>query len=226
MALYPFGAAIFDMDGTLLHNMPLHFQAFAAFAERCGLRLPPPDVAASLIGRRNSEIMPILFGRALTAEEIDRFSEEKERIYRDMLAGARPLPGLVRLLDALDRRGVITALATSAPPGNVGPTLAELGLVGRFATVTLGSEVAHGKPAPDIFLETARRLGQPAERCIVFEDSYAGITAARAAGMRCVALATTHSADELRIACAPDLIVRDFNEFLRIVPELDAIPFK
>lgn len=222
MIFHPLKAAIFDMDGTLLHNMPLHYQATFTFAERRGLALPTPDVAAMLIGRRNSEIMPVLLGRELTAEEIERFSDEKERIYRAMLPGVTPLPGLARLLDILDRRAVTIGLATSAPLENVDPTLNELGIAGRFASVTLGSEVAHGKPAPDIFLESARRLGHTPQECVVFEDSYAGITAAKAAGMYCVALATTHSAAELQ-AVAPDLIVADYVELLQQFPDLDPL---
>ena len=89
----------------------------------------------------------------------------------------------------------------------------------RFAAITLGDEVPRGKPAPDIFLETARRLDQPPDRCVVFEDSLAGIAAARAAGMRCIALATTHSVADLR-AAAPDLVVADYDELLRVMPEL------
>ncbi len=214
-----FTAAIFDMDGTLLDNMPLHFRAFQIFIERYGLRRPPADVAVRLIGKRNSEILPVLFERSLTPEEVARYSQEKEQIYREMLAGVAPLPGLLRFLDLLDQRQVRIGLATSAPRENVAPTLEALGIANRFSAITLGEEVPHGKPAPDIFLEAAQRLGHPADRCIVFEDSHAGIAAAHAAGMRCVALATTHPASELRPA-NPDLIITDYDELLRVTPSL------
>lgn len=214
-----FNAVIFDMDGTLLHNMPIHFRAFRVFIERYGLQLPPPERVTHLIGKRNSEIMPVLFGRTLTPAEIERYSREKEQIYREMLSGVTPLPGLQRFLDILEQQQIRIGLATSAPRENVAPTLETLGIAGRFAAITLGDEVPHGKPAPDIFLETARRLGQPTDRCVVFEDSHAGIAAAHAAGMRCIALATTHTADDLR-AAAPDLIVADYDELLRVMPSL------
>lgn len=214
-----FGAAIFDMDGTLLDNMPLYFRAFRVFIERHGLHPPPPSEAVHLIGRRQSDIFPALFGRPLTSEEIARYSEEAAQIYQDMLVGITPLPGLVRFLDLLEQRRTKIGLATSAPRATVAPTLAALGMTGRFAAITLGDEVPHGKPAPDIFLEAARRLDQPPDRCVVFEDSLAGIAAARAAGMRCIALATTHSAADLR-AAAPDLVVADYDELLRMMPDL------
>jgi beta-phosphoglucomutase len=219
ITMITFGAAIFDMDGTLLDNMPLYFRAFRVFIERHGLQLPPPSEAAQLIGRRQSDIFPALFGRPLTPEEIARYSDEAAQIYQDMLIGVTPLPGLVRFLDLLERRRAKIGLATSAPQATVAPTLAALGITGRFAAITLGDEVPRGKPAPDIFLETARRLDQPPDRCVVFEDSLAGIAAARAAGMRCIALATTHSVADLR-AAAPDLVVADYDELLRLMPEL------
>lgn len=214
-----FTAAIFDMDGTLLNNMPLYYRAFRIFIERRGIRPPPPSEAVRLIGMRQSDIFPALFGRPLTPEEIARYSAEASEIYRSMLADVKPVPGLLRLLDLLEQQQVRIGLATSAPRDNVAPTLAALGIADRFSAITLGEEVPRGKPAPDIFLETARRLGQPADRCVVFEDSHAGIAAARAAGMRCIALATTHTADELR-AANPDFIIADYDELLRMTPPL------
>ncbi|ABU56969.1 MULTISPECIES: HAD family phosphatase [Roseiflexus] len=217
--MQPFTAAIFDMDGTLLNNMPLYYAAFRIFIERHGLRPPPPFEAIRLIGMRQSDIFPALFGRTLTPEEIAHYSAEAGTIYREMLAGVTPLPGLLRFLDLLEQRQVRIALATSAPRDNVAPTLEALGIADRFAAITLGEEVPRGKPAPDIFLEAAQRIERPAECCVVFEDSFAGIAAARAAGMRCIALATTHSADDLR-AADPDLIVADYDELLRMTPLL------
>jgi beta-phosphoglucomutase len=212
--LRSFDAAIFDMDGTLTDNMRLHAEAFVVFGTRYQLQSPPPEVAAGLSGKRNREILPVLFGRALTDEEIERYAEEKERIYHGLMPGIAPVAGLLRLLELLDERGVRYGVATSAPRINVEPMLRVLGLEGRFAALTLGDEVPNGKPAPDIFLEAARRLGVAPERCVVFEDAYSGVAAAKAAGMQCVALATTHTAEELRANTAADLVVKDYEELL------------
>ncbi|HWQ14765.1 MAG TPA: HAD family phosphatase [Roseiflexaceae bacterium] len=216
MVIEDFDAAIFDMDGTLTDNMHLHAEAFVVFGRRYELAAPAPEVAAGLVGKRNREILPVLFGRALSDDEIERYAEEKERIYHELMGAIAPVPGLLRLLDLLDARGMPAGLATSAPRINVEPMLRALGLEGRFASLTLGEEVPRGKPAPDIFLEAARRLDVPPERCLVFEDAYSGVAAAKAAGMRCVALATTHTAAELRANTAADLIVRDYEEFLAL----------
>jgi len=214
MPILPFTAAIFDMDGTITSNMHLHAEAFVIFGQRYRLSAPPAEVATGLSGKRNREILPVLFGRELTDEEIERYAEEKERIYHRLMERITLVPGLARLLDLLDARQFPIGLATSAPRMNVEPMLRVLAVETRFAAVTLGEEVANGKPAPDIFLEAARRLGTPPEQCLVFEDAYSGVAAAKAAGMQCVALATTHTPEELRANTAADLIVRDYEEFL------------
>jgi beta-phosphoglucomutase len=96
----------------------------------------------------------------------------------------------------------------------VAPTLNRLNLPNYFTTITLGSEVKHGKPAPDIFIEAARRLGFAPAHCIGVEDSFAGLQSVRDAGMYTVAIATTHTKDELAYA-QPDVIVSDYYELLR-----------
>lgn len=217
MGIHNFDAAIFDMDGTITDNMRLHAEAFVVFGTRYELTAPPPEVAAALSGKRNREIFPVLFGRELSDEDLVRYSEEKERIYHTLMERISLVPGLPRLLDRLDARGVPIGLATSAPRMNVEPMLRVLEVEARFAALTLGEEVPNGKPAPDIFFESARRLGVAPERCLVFEDAYAGVAAAKAAGMQCVALATTHTAAELRANTAADLVVRDYDELLTLV---------
>lgn len=208
-------AVIFDLDGTLTDNMGVHREAFTRFGARYQLRPPDPEDARRLGGMRNREIMPILFRRELTDEEIERYAAEKEAIYRAMIAeSCRPVAGTHHLLAALAARGIPCAIATSAPVDNVGSMLQLLGIADRFAEIVLGAEVPNGKPAPDIFLEAARRLGCAPADCLAFEDAFSGIAAAKAAGMRCIALATTHSADELRLHTAADLIVQDYEAFL------------
>lgn len=209
-------AVIFDIDGTIVDNMHLHAEAFGVFAERHGL--PPLTKAdrAKLDGRRNSEIFPILFNREVPRDEWMAYEHEKESLYRELSRGRlSPMRGLVSLVDRLKQDRIPVALATSAPKLNVTHTLAELGLTDAFPVIVRGDEVARGKPAPDVFIEAARRLSVAASDCLVFEDAPMGIEAAHAAGMRVVALTTSFQASHLsELAPPPALVCADFEDYL------------
>jgi beta-phosphoglucomutase len=228
---------VFDLDGTLLDNMALHAEAFAIFMARHGLspggsggRSPQLNERArihsaraddearrrQLDGKRNRDIFPALFGRALPDEELRRYAEEKEGLYRELSRGRLvALAGLDRLLERLQARSIPVALATSAPPENVRHTLDELGLSGRLDRVVRADEVPRGKPHPDVFLAAAGMLGVAPAECLAFEDSPAGVAAAKAAGMTCAGVTTSFTASALGSAgAAPDFTVADFAEFL------------
>jgi beta-phosphoglucomutase len=205
-----------DLDGTLLDNIPFHMDAFATFAKRHGL--PPLDEAtrARIDGKRNSDVLPIVFGRELTEDEVFRYANEKEQLYRDLSRG-RLLPrrGLLRLLARLEELDLPVAVATSAPLENVRHTLAELGLSDRLAAIARSDDFGRGKPFPDVFLGAARLIHVPAVECLAFEDAPSGIMAARAAGMACVAVGSTHTPEMLAAhGAAPDYSVADFDEYL------------
>jgi beta-phosphoglucomutase len=210
-------AVIFDIDGTIVDNMHLHAEAFAVFAERHGLPPLTQDDRARLDGRRNSEIFPILFKREVPRDEWLAYEHEKEGLYRELSRGRlSPMNGLQPLIDRLEHEGIPKALATSAPKLNVEHTLAELGLSGAFSTIVRGDEVARGKPAPDVFIEAARRLGVDPAGCLVFEDAPMGVEAAHAAGMRVVALTTSFEAAHFeQLDVPPTCVCADFDEYLR-----------
>jgi HAD superfamily hydrolase (TIGR01509 family) len=210
-------AVIFDIDGTIVDNMHLHAEAFAVFAERHGLPPLTQDDRARLDGRRNSEIFPILFKRDVPRDEWLAYEHEKEGLYRELSRGRlSPMNGLHRLIDQLERDGIPMALATSAPKLNVTHTLAELALSDAFPIIVRGDEVARGKPAPDVFIEAARRLGVAPADCLVFEDAPMGIEAAQAAGMRVVALTTSFQAAHFdQLQPPPTHVCGDFDDYLR-----------
>ena len=207
---------IFDIDGTIVDNMHLHAEAFGVFAERHGL--PPLTKAdrARLDGRRNSEIFPILFKREVSRDEWQAYEHEKEGLYRELSKGRlTPMKGLAALIARLQAEAVAMALATSAPKPNVTHTLAELGMTDTFPVIVRGDEVAKGKPAPDVFIEAARRLGVAAADCLVFEDAPMGIEAAQAAGMRVVALTTSFQASHFsQLTPPPTYVCADFDAYL------------
>jgi HAD superfamily hydrolase (TIGR01509 family) len=205
-----------DLDGTLVDNIPFHMEAFGVFAERHGL--PPLDMVkrARIDGKRNSDVFPIVFDRELSAEEVTRYADEKEQLYRDLSRGrlvARP--GLLRLLDRADALGLPVAVATSAPLDNVRHTLAELGLAARLTRIARSDDFGRGKPFPDVFLGAARLIGIAPAECVAFEDAPSGIMAARAAAMTCVAVGSTHTPEMLAAHGAlPEHMVSDFDEYL------------
>jgi beta-phosphoglucomutase len=207
---------VFDIDGTLLDNMPFHIEAFEAFTAAHGLPPLTIEMRKWMDGRRNSDIFPRLFGRDLTDAEIAELSHQKESGYRRLSAGRlKPLAGLMRLIDGLDAAAVPIALATSAPRENVEHTLRELDLDARLTVIARSDEVAHGKPEPDVFLEAARKLGVAASDCVAFEDAPMGVVAAARAGMNVVAVTTSYPADVLGTTDPPAaLVVSHFDELL------------
>jgi len=211
-------AAIFDLDGTVVDNMSLHAEAFAVFAERHGLPALTPADRAKLDGRRNSEIFPVLFDREMSREEWQAYEHEKEGLYRELSRGRLTLvAGLPALLERLAAQRIAVALATSAPELNVAHTLSETGLTTAFPTIVRGDQVPRGKPAPDVFIEASRQLQIPADGCVVFEDAPMGIVAAKAAGMRVVAVTTSFSeAQFAAMDTPPDLACHDFAAFLAL----------
>ncbi len=210
MSVSPLRAVLFDLDGTLVDNMAFHITAWIETAHALGRTITADTVMRDFAGRRNEEILPALLGRALAPDELTRIAREKEQRYRDLFAPhVAPVRGTLALLDALDAAGVTFGIASAAPKENRDFVLDRLGLRARFRCVVGAEEVTRGKPAPDLFLKAAERLGVAPSEALVFEDAHLGVTAARAAGMRAVGITTTEPADVLReagaMACAPDL---------------------
>jgi HAD superfamily hydrolase (TIGR01509 family) len=207
---------VFDLDGTLTDNMACHAEAFALFLRHHGLPAMTMAMRHRIDGKRNSEIFPILFDRELTSAEIGAFSEEKESAYRELSRERlEPLAGAVTLLERLSERGILVAVATSAPEKNVTHTLAAIGLADRIGVIARSDTVPRGKPFPDVFLRAAYELGVSPGTCLAFEDAPLGVAAARSAGMRCVAITSTFSAATLAASDAPpDAAYPDFDAYM------------
>lgn len=210
--------AVFDLDGTLVDNIRFHKQAFQKQAERLGL-LMDDATFQKYNGLKNSDIIPALLGRALSLEELTELADEKESLYRDLfgpvLAAHR---GAQALIERLRARGIKLAVASSAPPANRKMVLDGLAWNERFDAV-VASEGLPGKPAPDVFLEAARRLGVAPEACVAFEDAVNGIQAAKAAGMLVVGVTTNVSAEEL-LAAGARYAIADFET---LPPEIEVL---
>ena len=199
------------MDGVLIANTDFHINAWLQFAQRYGKPLTIGQYVEHINGRVSADAMAYVFQRPISPGELIGLTEEKEAIYRDLYYPHRqPTPGLLPFLDALKRANVRLAVGTSAPESNVRFILDGLPLRPYFDAVVDASMIKHGKPDPEIYRTAAKRVGVEPARCVVFEDALAGIEAGIRAGMAVVALATTHSRQELADTGAA-LIVDDFT---------------
>lgn len=181
-------AVIWDVDGVVIDSAEQHRQAWHALALENGF--PYSDEAFwAGFGKRNSDVIPLMFGVAGPPERVAALGERKEEHYRALLAKeAAALPGAKELMAALHMASYRQALGSSAPERNIETIVALLGLGDWLDATVSGESVAHGKPAPDIFLAAATRLGVVPAHCLVIEDAPAGVAAAHAGGMRCLAV--------------------------------------
>ena len=176
-----------------------HRQRGAASRRLGGARrldgLPYSDEAFwPTFGMRNADVVPRLYQVAGPPERVAALGERKEAIYRELLAQeAKALPGAKELMSALHAAGYRQAVGSSAPERNIALIVELLGLGHWLEATVSGESVAHGKPAPDIFLAGTERLGVAPERCLVIEDAVAGVQAAHAGGMRCLRCAARGS---------------------------------
>jgi beta-phosphoglucomutase len=198
---------IFDLDGVLLDSAEHHRLAWERLAVEQGVSTGD-DFFREHFGRTNASILPIFLGRELDPEELRRISEHKEALFREVAHGAISLfPGVTPLLEDLKGAGWRIALGTSTPRSNVDFLFRELGLEKYLEASTSSDDVRLGKPDPEVFLKAAGKLGLPPERCVVVEDSPIGVEAALAAGMKCAAVASTHTPGDLSARTKAHLVV-------------------
>jgi beta-phosphoglucomutase len=206
-------AAIWDMDGTLVDTAEQHFRAWVEVCRERGRDFTRADFAATF-GRRNPEILAYLFGDGLGKGEAEAFADRKEALYRDAARGGIDLlPGVADLMEGLHQMGWKQAIGSSAPRANLELILELTGIDRYLGAVVAMEDTTRGKPDPQVFLVAAGRLGVEPKDAVVFEDAVAGVQAARAGGMRCVAVSFVghHPAEKLRDAGA-DLVVGSLEE--------------
>jgi beta-phosphoglucomutase family hydrolase len=206
----PAWAALFDWDGVIVDSSRHHEESWNRLAQSEGLRLADGHFQQGF-GMKNDVIIPEILRWTTDPDEVRRLSERKERLYRQVVreTGVEPLPGVVKWLRALKRAGVPCVIGSSTHRLNITASLELLGLDAYFREIVSAEDVARGKPDPEVFLTAARRAGMAPSRCVVFEDAPVGIAAARAAGMKVVAVTSTRSARELQGA---DRVVNQLDE--------------
>jgi len=201
-------AVIWDLDGVIIDSAEEHRLSWYRMANEAGLPFSDEQFAATF-GMRNDRIFPLLWGE-MPAERIKELSDLKETYYREFARErVRPLPGAIELLTALRDAGYAQALASSTPIKNIEVISETLGLQKYLSALVSGETVPHGKPAPDVFLKAAAELGIEPAYCLVIEDAVAGVEAAHAGGMRCIAVAGDRDLPGLRAA---ELMVKDLTQ--------------
>ncbi len=206
-------AAIFDMDGVLVDSNPFHLRKWVKLLRERNVAYNAGDLPLQLFGQRNDVAFRFFFGADLSEEEVRRMGEVlEEHFRRDFKPHARPLPGLEALLRCLQAANIPMAVASSATRPNIEFIVEALQFRPFFRSLISGEDVQRPKPDPEIYLKSADALAVNPEACVAFEDSFVGIEAVKAAGMKCVAIASTFSIADLRSQTSADLVVRDFTE--------------
>ncbi|HEX8357580.1 MAG TPA: HAD family phosphatase [Segetibacter sp.] len=220
--ILPFKAVIFDMDGTLLESTEADYKAWEKVFNDYGKALSFADYVP-LLGIKSANVIKEHLEKT-EAEDVKRILKEKFDYFVEWIEEnpIQPVLGAEAFLKSLANYPVQVALATSSRKEKMHLVLTQLNFKGFFEAIVTGDEVINSKPAPDIFLKAAERLGVAPEDCMVVEDGPVGVAAAKAAGMKCVAITATHPAEKLQQA---DLIINTYEnaDFKEICERLSAV---
>ena len=206
----PYKAYIFDMNGTIIDDMPYHAAAWVEILAQLGYPLTITEFNRQLSGKTNEETLLEVMGRETPPARIEEISMQKEIQYQAVYQEhMKALPGFMAFFAACQAKGLPVAVATSANRFNIDFTLDGLGIRGGLTAVIGAEDIKNSKPHPEIFLKAAAAIGVAPEDCLVFEDSFMGIDAARRANMDAYVILTTLSEDEAM--ALPNVIGASFD---------------
>lgn len=218
-AALAFKGVIFDMDGTLLESTEADFRAWEKVFKNYSQELSY-ERYVPMLGVKSADVIKNEIGfpdeqdvKRILKEKFDYFVE-----YVD-INPIKPVHAAETFLKSLADYPVKVALATSSRKEKMQMVLKQLNFIEYFDAIVTGDEVSNGKPAPDIFLLAAKRLGVEAQYCVVVEDGPVGVAAAKSANMKCVAITSTHPAEKLQAA---DIIIHTYEnaDFAEIAGKL------
>jgi beta-phosphoglucomutase len=210
-------AAIFDFDELLINLQTLHFAADRAALADLGHDYSnlPDVIRLGGSGRRISELVTEMRTHFAIDDPVEAMLARRQAHFLAALRDAPELaamPGAVEAIDGLHAAGYPLAVTSSGIREYIMLVLDRLGIADRFAVVVTGADVTHGKPHPEPYLVTATRLGVPPAECIVFEDAAVGVAAAKAAGMRCIAVPNPDATLAQDLSAA-DLVLPSLTQF-------------
>jgi beta-phosphoglucomutase family hydrolase len=181
---------IFDCDGTIADTMPLHYQAWITALGEYGVDFPEA-LFYEMAGIPTPKIVELLNDRHGHQMPVEATATRKDFLYEQMIPKVTEIAPVVEIVKQYHGK-LPMAVATGGSRGVVTKTLNSLGLMHFFQTLVTADDVVHGKPAPDIFLEAARRIGVPPGHCCGFEDAELGLQSIRSAGMLAVDIRPMH----------------------------------
>lgn len=187
----PLSAVIFDLDGVISDTQRLHEEAELALLSAHNIRIAPGAFAAEFAGVSDSDMFKTLQARysRFTISFDDFVARKKDKLEELLREGVPPVPGAISLVRRAASLGFRLAIASGSERSFIERVVRELGVDQHFHATVSSDEVANGKPAPDVFVEAARRVGAHPGECVVIEDGKNGMLAAVLAGMRCIGYA-------------------------------------
>jgi beta-phosphoglucomutase len=202
-------AVLFDVDGVAVESELLHLQTFNDLLKPLGIQVKEEEWKQRFLGAGSSAIMKTLFKENGIANDPAPWVIRRRELYRNHIAQGhlQPVPGFLSFYQSVQDANLPTAFVSTGHPENLSATLEYLGLKGKHPIID-GTQVSRVKPDPEAYLLGSKTLTVPPDRCLVFEDSPVGVSAAKTAGMVCVALTTTNPPEDLSKA---DLIIPNYE---------------
>jgi len=203
-------AAIFDMDGVIVDSEPMHIEAEKRILLKYGVEISADELRTYTGTTAESEFADLIRKYGLKTT-VDRLFREKEAVLFDLLERrTEPTKGVIKLIKSLKQQGLKLAIASSGHRKLVHYFLRKLKIVSLFDSIVCAEDITRSKPDPEIFLKAAKNLSLDPAECVVIEDSTLGVTAAKSAGMKCIAFRNPNSGNQ--DLSKADLIIDDFRK--------------
>lgn len=216
-------AVIFDMDGVLINSEPLHFDAIKGVLKKYDIAIDN-SALDRFVGDTNERVWSIFKEEYHLQEDTGYYIKQQLEMTIDCLKNGsyQPIDGVIELLQKLKAGGYTVAVASSSPPVVIKTILEVIGIEHYISVWTSGNEVSDSKPAPFIYLRAAEKAGYTPEECVAVEDSYYGVTAAKAAGLKCIGYKAPGAIEQ--DLSAADIIVENMNNItLQMIVDLAGI---
>jgi HAD superfamily hydrolase (TIGR01509 family) len=214
-------AIIFDMDDTLVDSIRIHKKSFGEALKKYSADIEkiPKEIEQHLPGKKGIEVAKIFQQYFSINETPEKIHDERNKILFGLLKNIKPMPGYEKLLQYLKKTDLKIALASSGTKKHINETLKNLEIKKFLKVITSGEEVSKGKPEPDIFLLTAKKLKIKTSECIVVEDAISGVKAGKTAGMKVIGIPHKNPSVKQNLSEA-DIIINNLGEIEKTIKKL------